>query len=237
MIGIGINENVYLKNVQIDEKGFLDIVFDDTTKSAGPVSYFANVAADGEVMEDSSKTIKLFAPSGPKADSDKTVEKQLEMTVGDINKTKGIFLHILKGWYTAEQLKGLISPFKGTTLTEANFNTEILKKEVLEVVFRNMATDFIAALRPYMGKPESKFRLLLIRQSKDKPFATFRGRFLDESPFWETMDIPKAASKVAFTKWELENGFDSAAPVVKEDAADKAATDAAPLTAASVFGG
>lgn len=240
-IGIGINENVYISKAEVDDKGTLSIGFEEAgaakgTKVANP---FDNIALDGEVSEKSfDMTVKLFPPLPPKEGNDRTEEKNVELLVGDINKTKGIILHLLKGYMTADQLKGLINPFRGLPIDKDNFNQQVQKKEILEGIHRNMCTDFTAAIKPFVGKTDRLFRLLLVRQSKDKHFATFRGRFLEDNPFWESMDVPAEASKVKFTKYELDNGFDSAAPVKKDQAADQnsGSTGEAPLSAASVFG-
>jgi len=82
-------------------------------------------------------------------------------------------------------------------------------------------------------------RLLLVRQSKDKHFATLRGTYLDDQPFLEPMAIPKDASKLKFSPWEIENGYDSSAPApkaAKPEGGVPGATAAAPVTASNIFG-
>lgn len=245
MIKVGINENVFLANSQIDEKGNLELQFKEKADADKPKidNYFDVLAADATVIEGSdSMSIRIFPPLPPREDSDRTKEKKVELLVSDINKTKGILLHILKGYYTQEELKGKINPFRGLDHIKANFEDEIQKKEILEQIHRNLATDFIAAIKPHLNKEEELFRLLLVRQSKEKHFATFRNRYIEDNPFWESMAIPKEQSKVKFTPYELREGLNDGTPLPKSAADSKDApaggstASSAPLTAANVFG-
>lgn len=238
MIQIGINENIFLEKVVLDSKNVLDLTFSEATKEK-PKSLFANVAGD-EVVENTSMSVKIFSPLPP-SKADITDEKKVDLVIGDINKTKGILRHILLGYYTSEDLKGLwAASFESLPISEENFNKQIIVKEILEGVHKNMARIFIAKITPHLNNRENTFRLLLVRQSKDKHYATFRGRYIEDNPFWESMAIPKEASKVKFNAYEIENGLNHGIPVSKEATADKkegaGSTGAAPLSAKNVFG-
>lgn len=252
-ITIGVNENVFLESASIDDKTkVLNLNFEqlDPKAEAKPDNPFDLLASETVVETEFGMGIRIFPPLPPKEGNDRTEEKNIEMLVQDINKTKGILYHILKGYMTSDDLKGKLEPFRGIPINKENFNVQILKKEILEQVHHNLATDFMNQVKPFLGKKDQLFRLLLVRQSKDKHYATLRGRFLDENPFWESMAIPIEASKVAikeadgtikarFTKFELDNGLDNGRPADKNAAADKKEGTAgpAPVTAASVFGG
>lgn len=242
-LGVGIHENVFLQEAKMDDsKATIILVFEECSKAnAGPKKSYFEMAASSEVEEVEKGTqVMLFPPTPPKEDSKLTKEKQLQNLVGDINKVKGICLHILSGYYTTEDLKDKMQPFAGLPMDNTNFETEIFRKEILEQVQRNIGRTFIQLITPFLNKPEMKFRLLLVRQSTDKHFATLRGHFLNDNPFWESMDVPKEASKVAFTKWEKDNKFDSGEPVPKPAAGTTpgatTAPGAAPVSAANIFG-
>lgn len=242
MLGVGIHEDVYLASASLDDKNTIHITFKEVAKAGKEKkSMFAMAASDQVEEVDNGTSVMLFPPLPPKEGHTKTEEKVVEMLVGDINRVKGQCLHILKGYYTATDLQGKMEPFAGLNMTEASFNKDIQKKEILEAVQRNIGRVFIQLITPHLNKPELKFRLLLIRQSTDKHFATLRGRYLDDQPFWESMDIPKEASKVKFTDWEKANKFDDGTPAPKaaKPSADggAAATSAAPTSASNIFGG
>jgi hypothetical protein len=245
MIGIGINENVYLASAELDQKGVLGITFEEAGAADKPKvdSLFDVIAAETVVETEYGMTIKMFPPLPPKEGNDRTEEKNVELLVSDINKTKGVLLHILRGYLTTDDIKkaGGLNPFRGLPITKENFNKEIQRKELLEGIHRNMCTDFVNLIRPFLGQKDKLFRLLLVRQSKDKHYASFRGKYIEDNPFFESMEIPKDASKVKFTKYELDNGLNDATPVKKDQAAAgdtaKGGDQPAPLTAANVFGG
>lgn len=238
MIGIGINENVYLDKVILDDKDVLAITFKNLpAPGAKKLSVFEEISASEVVDEAPEMTIRMFPMNGPKEDDSKTLEQKVDLARADIAKFKGICNHLLKGYMTSEEMKNILNPTRGIAIDEANTEQQITQKVTMNQISKNMAQDFVNAIRPYCGNPAAAFRLLLVRQSKDKHFATFRGRYLDENPFWESMSVPKEASKLKFTPWELANGYNLDTPVVKptNPAAGNAAAGGEADTAENLF--
>lgn len=239
-IQIGINENVVLTGASLDDKHVLMLTFEQLKGEGGPKNIFEQLAS-ATVVETIKQDIRIFPPTPPK-DETKTEERRVSLVSDDMNGTKAILIHFMKGYMVSTE--ATLDLFASIPIDANSYNQKILQKEVLEQVHLNMANQFITKMKPFIGKADQKFRLLLIRQSKDKHFPGLRKKYLDESPIWEPMEVPLASTKLAFTKYELENGFDSGAPSVKEDA-DKTAggnkpggdAGAAPMTAAAVFGG
>lgn len=242
MIRIGITENVYVADVKVDDKNALLVSFDEIGKEDKPKvdNFFDNLSSDEVIEIERGTTIRVFPPLPPKADNGRTEEKNVELLVSDLNKTKGIALHILKVFYTADDLRGQINMFESLPIDKDNFNQQIVKKEILEGAHKNICKAFARLMAPHIG-PNTPVRLLLVRQSVDKHYATFRNRYLDEQPFIESMEIPKEASKLKFSSYELEKGLDNDTPVKKPEGSTAAgvaggAPTPAPLDAANVFG-
>lgn len=235
MIQIGINENVYLEKVGLDDKNVLELTFAEVSKEK-PTSLFANIASD-EVVENTSMGLKMFPPL-PADKKDITEEKKVDLAVADINKTKGILRHILLGYLTSEDLKGLWAhAFDGLNITEESFPKQVQVKEVLAAIHKNLARIFMEKIQPFLNKKDQAFRLLLVRQSTTNHYAGFRGRYIEDNPFYESMEIPKEQSKLKFTPYEIQQGLTHGTPVAKEAAADKKGDGgAAPMTAANIFG-
>ena len=237
MIQIGINPNVFIESVQLDDKNALEIKFNqgETKKK---LSLFENIAQD-EVVENTGMSVKLFAPLPPKKE-DMTEEKKVDLVLSDLNGTKGVLRHLLLGYYTKEDLNGMWAHvYDGLPITEENMAKQILVKEILEAIHKNMARVFIDKMKPFFNDGSKLFRLLLVRQSKDKHYATFRKRYIQENPFWESMEIPDNASKVKFTDYEKREGLDNGLPVSKEAGDPKTSSPtatAATMTASNVFG-
>jgi hypothetical protein len=240
MIGVGINENVFLEKVALNEKNVIEITFQEAGKvKEKPASMFASVAGD-EIQEGQmGMSIRLFPPLPPQKE-DMTDEKKRDLIDADINKTKAIIRHLLLGYLTSADLVGMwASSFDGLPIDESNYKEQFLKKEILEGIHRNMGRIFIEKITPFLNDQERKFRLLLVRQSREKHFATFRGRYIEDNPFFESMEIPADHSKVKFTPYELSEGLNSGVPIPKE-AADKKDTGSnapnPPMTVGNVFG-
>lgn len=241
MIQVGINENVVLEKVEITdaEKGTLAFTFrglGDPEKEK--LSAFEALAADGYTdTGDDQMTIRLFSPNVPfdkKNDGTPiSLADQQDAATDNIAAVKNILFQILTVYMTAADAK--LDLYKGTGLDAVNFPTRILQEATLQKIMVNMATDFVAKITPFLDDDKYAVRLLLVRQSKTKHFATFRSKFVKDNPFIESMAIPKEASKLAFTKYESTNGLNDGSPV-PQSAADATAEKAEELRAESVFG-
>jgi hypothetical protein len=237
MIQVGINENVILTSVALNDKNTLSFTFEEKGTGDKPMNPFEALASDEVVDIDNGKSINLFQPNVPDK-ADMTQEKKVDIVTSDINKTKGILIHFLKGWMTKEEVKGAINPFAGTAVDATNYATQLLNKEVLAAIHKNMSTTFIQLITPFLAQRDA-FRLLLVRQSADKHWPSFRGKYIEENPFWESMQIPAEASKLKFTAYEISQKLNDGTPVSKDNAktADSKPADTAPVTAQNVFGG
>lgn len=231
MIGIGINENIYIAKAEFgDKKDSLILSFKQSVGKK--LSMFEQLAAAEHIETEGGKDIRLFAPL-PSKDDEKTEEKKVELAFADVNSTKGQLIHILEG-YMVKADATLGDMYEGIGMSDDNFNQKMLNKDVLNLIFTNMVNGFLAKIKPWVGKEDPLFRLLLVRQSKDKHFPTLRKRFLTESPFWEPMFVAKKESKVKFTPYEIREELDSDKVIPKEEADKK---DAPPAkTAEEIFG-
>lgn len=226
MIGVGIMQNIFISAVTIDDKGVLEITFKENTPEA-KMNVFEAMQS-GEAIDTSAfeKTIKLFAPMEPFEKDSKgnplSQEKRSATVQRELVERLGILIHILKGYTTSESYS-LIgkNSFAGLDVNKDNYEAEILKKEVFLAIQKNRCRVFIEEITPFLNDDKLLFRLLLVRQGKDKHFATFRTKNLEDNPFWESMSIPEAASKVHFTPQELKDGLNDGTPSQRSDAADK----------------
>lgn len=217
MIGIGINENIYLDKAEFAEN-HESLILSFKEKEERVLTMYERLQADEHIEVAGGRDIRLFAPL-PSTDAEKTEEKKVDLAFTDINNTKGQLIHILLGYMVKEDAV-LGDIYAGIGMSEENFKLKMQNKDALKLIFGNMVTGFLDKIKPWLGKQDPLFRLLLLRQSKEKHFPTLRKRFLTESPFWEPMFIPKDASKVAFTPYEIREKLDSN-EVLQRDEADK----------------
>lgn len=237
MIGIGINENVYLAKAEKDEKGTLVISLATPTgtdtaelKKALEANPFADWEEGGTTFNEGMNGINLrifsFDAKAPVNDPEK-VPDATEMR-NRIAQVRDPLAHILLGYMTKDKMP--LKPtaiFKGTGIDKDinTFGTKIMSEDVQAKVYANIVDLFIEAVVPYAGKEDLLFRVKLPRQSAKKAYATFPTRFIsDDQPFWESMSIPAESSKVKFSTWEKNNGFDKA-DAISQKAADKVAVE------------
>lgn len=234
MIGIGINENVYLGVPVLNDKKTLEIVWKEAGDPAKEAELKAkledNPFADWDeggysVSNGSSLTLRVFpfdaqpSQNSPDQVIDATVMKNR------IDTVREPLFNILSQYIP--NIKD--NPINGTTIFEGTnivFSDKVgmdkkLKSDaVLAKIYANIVGAFIEGMKPYQDNPELLFRVKFTRQSAKKAYASMPNKFLDSQPFMESMKIPKAASKVKFSNWEISNGYDKSDPV-SQDTADK----------------
>lgn len=230
MIGVGINKNVMLSRVAIGEKGALELYFDEAVQKASVFDSMQSAKVENTGTETRLLVFPFKPPSGVRNEG-KTEDELIEMTSEDMLKVKNQLTQLLQQYLADDDIKW--DPWAGTGADNSNYRSMFQSEETLAKVFENIATQFITMLGDKAGKPAYKLRVKLVRQSKDKHFATIPGKFLADNPWVELMDIPEEASKVKFTKWEIDNKFDDGTPVEKPAASDEIAP---PEGQKSVFG-
>jgi hypothetical protein len=239
MIKVGINENVYLAKAARNDKGTLEVTWIDANEAVasesnadmkaeleenlfadwdkGELTYNENTGAGGRLM------LFPFDSKPPMSDPGKVIDgTEMKNRIGSVRDPLS---HILAGYMTKDKIQ--LRPadiFRGTGIDKdmPSYATKIMSEAVQEKVYSNIVDNFIEQITPFLDNPELTFRLKLPRQSKAKPYPSLPTRFIsDETPFYEPTQVPKESSKVKFSKWEIDNGFDKDTVVEQAKAADK----------------
>jgi hypothetical protein len=245
MLGVGIHENVVLKNVEITEKNGKYSV-DFTFKTAGSVVTVDETDPFGEAVDENGMlvtgkgggdtTIKVWPLSVPKEDDAKGNVKAVGVRIEEANEAskelQNMFQLFARCYMTSDKIK--FSRFQGIPITKDSLQM-MLQEEILLKVTLNLAQQFIDMCKPFFDVEDHKLRILLRRRSEKSHFPVFRDKLLQAFPFVESMAVPKEASKIAFTRYELGKKFNDGTPVVDTDAPTDDAT--APVDTASLFGG
>jgi len=234
MIGIGINENVILAGVTITEKdGKISTDFklsSDVVDSSEGVEYDLEDKYDeqGNVITSGGKgtVVKVWPVSIPKEESNGksySIAERVNTVLEALKEQQNFFTAWARCYVTTDKLVGVFQRFQGLTLTKDNISS-VLDEQVTAAVLRNLTNQFVALVGPHLNKSEFKVRLLLKRQSEAKAFPSFRDKFITSFPFVEPMSgIPKEASKIAFTKYELDKKLDSSAPAATTSSSEPTA--------------
>lgn len=235
-IDVGINENVVLTGITINDKGVMGISFDELANlKVAKTNIFddlqtAKVANDGKT----GRTVNLFPfkrPTGGRND-EKTEDELIQMVSDDMASRRSQLTQLMEIYVTTDDINKVWNPYVGTGIDKDNYRTQMLNDDALRKVFDNMSAQTVSILTPFFKDIKYLLRLKLVRQSKDKHFPDLPKHFLADNPYVELMEVPTA--KVKFTKYELAQGLDSAAPVAKPDAAP--ASDLPAAETGNVFG-
>jgi len=209
MITVGIHEDISLgTDMEVDERGSLGL---HLVRSQGD-AYEALMADDYEAADDC--TLKIYSGSLLKWGT--TDPKEIKTLVDEIKRTESLLKSFLNIYLTADKLKGRIggeSSFKGLGVTKDTVGGFLQNEDNLQKVYLNLFNDFVAVCKDNgLATKEEKFRIKLVRQSEAKHWPTLP-KFGD---FIESMNIPKEKSKIAFTKWEIDNDRNSAMEVISD---------------------
>lgn len=224
-IGIGINPNVIFKAITINEKGTLELEFGQAGKEAVKKSVFEQ-SLTARTNEDTTGTrLFVFQPLLPNK-PEYTTEQKITRVEGDFTSLHKQLGQILEQFMVADQidLDTIDVQYANTGIVDsASYEARILDQDVIAKRYSNIIKRFAEVMKPFVQDSSNPMRLKLIRQSKDKHYATIPSRFIADNPFIEPMSIPEDQARVKFTKWEIDNGLDNSAPVAQSTAEAKAA--------------
>lgn len=228
-IGIGINPNVVFKSININEKGTLELEFAQAGKETVKKSVFEQ-SLTARTNEDTTGTrLFVFQPMLPNK-PEFTIEQKINRVAGDFTSLHKQLGQILEQFVVADQidLDTMDVQYANTGIIDAaSYESRILDQDVISKIYTNIIKRFAELMKPFINDVTNPVRLKLIRQSKDKHYATLPSRFITDNPFIEPMSVPEDQSKVKFSKWEIDNGLDSSAPVSKDTAEQKVAAPVA----------
>lgn len=216
LIKVGIHENLQLTDkTKINDKGTLELSIASAQSADDMLAAF-----EGNSTNTSMESSFRFYPPNMK-----TFEGDLK-TAGEIGneilKMRHQFLQYAKLFATKEEAEaaiGGLAMFKGLGIPPEEIKKALAmfdKEDFVQKVVTNLSKvflDFLQSKNAFSG--EVKFRHKFLRQSKAKNFATIPNSDFD---IWvEPMTVPKEASKIAFSEYEIANGKDNGDPVASDD--------------------
>jgi len=193
MLTIGIHDNVVLSKATKNDKGTLVIGF----KKDEEVDVIAAMNGANTSLEAPEQDFLMFAPTIKNFDG--TLSDGID-TLKKLNAFKEPLEHILSIYLTNDKIKWDI--FNGLTVDATNIYAKLQDQSNVDKVAANIVADFIKMATPFLNN-KKKFRLKLVRKNNSK--YTALPRF---APFVESMDVPKEASKLKYTAYELTNKLD-----------------------------
>lgn len=212
MLNVGIHENlVFSKNAKND-KGTLVLTF-KKIMGDNPLELLSS----GSSLEAQEQQFFIYPPKIDEKDDSKSMAAK-------IAEVRDPLTLIASQYMTSDKAK-FSKMFEGTGVTAENYNAKLMDETTINKIYANIVDQFIDIMKGFVGDNGKRMRMIFVRQSKAKHYPKLRTRFVESQPFIEPMDVP--TTKLAFTKYELQNGLNSgaqvaAAPTVSKDEAKEA---------------
>jgi len=211
---VGIHEDLVLTpQTKVNDKGSLELHISSKPDEDSMFNAFAN----NESVEGLEGKIIFFPPN-------MTTYEGPAKTPAELGKDIFMVIHKLKQYCllygTEDQVNAALGGFAMFDgLVDTN-NKELVKQalqnftkeEFLLKVLGNLYSRFIMFIQSVNGFEEPRsFRQKFIRQSANKHYPTISNSDFD---IWlESMDIPKEASKIKWSDWEIKNKKNDPTPV------------------------
>ena len=198
-IQVGIRDNIKVLGAEKNEKGTLVLNLKEEVPGAasGGGGLLADLNATTDNNLDNENGMMIWPIT---IDTRlKTTEEKSKDVVNKLKTLRARLTHILMLFLRQDQIQW--NALLGISVTdEADLTRAFADNEALvNKIYDNYATQFIQMLAPYAGPSSALTRWKFTRSSKEKHFASIP----TFAPFCELMTIPKAQSKLAFSKYEL----------------------------------
>lgn len=224
LIPVGIHNNLVIsEKSKINDKGSLELVI----KSVESPEAILAALENNEVYQAMESNFRFFTPSI--TDFNKNVKSAADI-VKDLTVRRHQLSQFAELFGTKDEVEkamGGMAMFEGLGIPPENYGKaigQLTQEDFLKKVDTNLCTKFLNFLKAKaaFNKVSSAFRAKCPRGSKNKIFSS-----LPKSTFdvWlEPMSIPKSASKIEWTDYEIAEGLNHANPIAS-DATQAAVTD------------
>lgn len=199
----GILENIsFSLESDLNDKGTLNLVME---VAAGKESLMA--AMESNEAYDTMKQGFLFFPPNP-VDYDKNQKSSADIA-SEFTKMRTVLLnygYLIAPKEEAQEAYGGLEMFRGLGIAEdeiPNLLENLDKKEVIEKVYKNLVTKFLAFVKSKSEFTTTPFRHKFWRKNKKENYAIIPNNVYDVMV--EPMTVPKEASAIAWSEWEIKN--------------------------------
>jgi hypothetical protein len=205
LLKVGIHENLKLTDeTKVNDKGSLEIHIESAADAKDAI---LEAFTSNSVYSPMKGKIIMFPPNMKTFDG---VVKDAGAIAADLLKVRHQLMSYAKVYASTEKVNAAIGGMKmleGLGIPADELGTAVgrlTNEDFMIKVNANLGKKFVEFLKEVNAfKGGVTFRQKFLRQSKDKNYAVIPTS--DYDVWIESMDIPKSASKVAYSKWELAN--------------------------------
>lgn len=218
LITPGIHESLALSDkTKINDKGTLELVI----KSVDDPNALFNAFESNEIFQDMESKFIFYPPSLKDYDQNEKSAADIGADLLKIRHQLLQYAYLVAPKEEADKAIGGTAMFQGIGVPQDQIKKaigQLNQEDFLYKVNTNLAKiflDFMKSKKAFDGSVT--FRQKFLRQSEAKNYATIPTSSFD---VWiEPMDVPKEASKIAFSEWEIKNNKHLSTPVSSDPAA------------------
>lgn len=196
MLQVGIHDDVVVSKAEINDKGTLEIEF----KQPGADDALDALSGNGEIKPDQTINIRVYKQEVEYFGEKREGHKMLSL----ITNFKAVLTELLRVYID----NPVIDASKGLKVTKDNASELFTDQANVDIAYNNIVTQFVAMIKPFVGKTDQAFRVKLPRRSKKYAYPALP----NFTPWVEPMTIPKESSKLKWSAWEITNGKNDPTP-------------------------
>ena len=211
LLGVGLFSDVVISKVTVNstEQGkSVDVTFKSVAGSSdkgGDELDFLNNASIGDSDAGKENNVRLYGVNLVGYDGN---PKDGDTILNEVMAKKTQLSHILSAYLPQDLIKWDLT--KGLNVkSKDELVKSITKEATLNKMVDNLFTQFTELMTPLVGEDSEKLYVKFLRKSKASNFPRLADRKLDWNPFIASMKDEKLKSKIKFSDWEKQQGFDS----------------------------
>lgn len=217
LIKVGIHENLVLSDEsKINDKGTLELC----VKSVQDPNALLNAFENNTTFNEMKSSFRFYPPNMTDFEGRTKTAPEIAQELLRMRHQLMQYALLYATKAEVETAIGGLAMFEGLGIPKedmAKAINQFTDENFTKKVVTNLCTKFLEFLRSKNAfNGQVTFRQKFLRQSKAKNYATIP---LSDFDVWiEPMSVPKDASKVAFTDYEIKNGKHLDHPVASTDA-------------------
>lgn len=196
MLKVGIHENVNITKAVTNDQGTLEIEFTKAESS----DFLGALKGTAEIDSKQDVNIRVYGQNVDYFGDKRSGTDMLKLMIN--------FSAVLRELLSVYIDKPEIDIVKGIKVTKDNAKEIFSDQDNVDIAYNNIVGQFLTQLAPFVGEDQAPFRVKLPRRSKKYSFASLP----NFGPWVESMDIPKEASKLKWSNWEITNGKNDPTP-------------------------
>ena len=216
LIKVGIHENlVFTEKTKINEHGTLELGIAAVQSADAMLNAFEG----NDTFNAMESSFRFYPPSMKDYDQNDKSSADIAAEILVLRHQLMTYAKLVAPKAEVEKALGGLAMFNGLGIAPEQIKKSLTmfnQEDFMKKVVTNLCALFVNFMKTKNAfNGAVLFRHKFLRQSKPKSFAVIPTSTFDT---WvESMDVPKEASKIEYSKWEIDNGKNNPDPVASSE--------------------